>query len=271
MRIVEISKPNRTMLTGDWHKGTGASHNEGIAKSMERGKKIPWIGMGDLGECIIPNDKRFSIDEHKSSLMDIRDDLAGVIKPAVRNCIGLLKGNHEDAPSRVVGSITKSLCTELGVRYLTADCFVRFDNVLGFFCHRGRVTRSRTGPEERIEANAKVSIRDTFRNIHADVCAMGHIHTCVVVPPVFASRLTAYSGRTRMVSVPVEKKWCLSSPSLYKVYDEKQADSNYAEQLLVRPTEMGWVELVFGSDGVEVVEQFDERGKLVAVHKPARY
>lgn len=268
MRIISIGSQKRLLTTGDWHEGNGASHEEGINKFLERAAKFPWIHEGDLVEAIMPGDKRFSIHEHFKPITESRATVVDYVNKAKKTCIGLISGNHEESASKAPGSFTKDLCRELDVKFLTCDCFVHMGALTAFFSHRAPVTARRSGPIERINANSQIAMQEAFRFVEADVCGMAHIHRCIVSVPTFEHRLSSDGARTRMSEKLINPKWCFSVPAMFKVYDEDSSVSNYAEQALMRPTTLGWCEIVMGRAGVEAIEQYNEKGKLLHSFTP---
>jgi hypothetical protein len=99
---------------GDIHLGTKHCTESDIQKTITEIKDNPqaiWIGMGDYGEFITPNDKRWDSKSIADWLKDEQDNIAEVqtehlqklLEPIANKCIGLIEGNHEDAIRRFLG------------------------------------------------------------------------------------------------------------------------------------------------------------------------
>lgn len=268
MRIMQYGRIDRLVLTGDWHEGNGASHEEGIRRCLTRCEKYRWAGMGDMMECILPGDKRFSVEEHHKTSMEVKATIVDRVKKARTSCAGLLSGNHEETVSKSAGSMMRDICREAEVPFLTSTAFLHFGPLLIFLTHKSRrMSLARVGPIRLIEAKRKEKLQDAFRFVEADLCAMGHIHTGIVAPPDFEYRLTSDGKGTKRRGTCVRGKWCASIPALFRVYDENAQASNYAEQECLEPTSMGWLEVVFNKAGdkIEAIEQYNEKGKLEAL------
>lgn len=106
---VSWSDTFRLTPIGDIHLGAAACDEEKLANVVARVRDDDnhfWIGMGDYCDWINMKDPRFSIDSLASWIG--RNDLKDLAKsqlemlqyyldPIASKCIGLLRGNHEDA------------------------------------------------------------------------------------------------------------------------------------------------------------------------------
>lgn len=122
---------------GDIHAGTKHCVESDLKKTIAEIKddrQAIWIGMGDYGEFITPNDKRWDSLVISEWLKDNQDNIAeeqtkylvNLLSPIKDKCIGLLEGNHEDAIRRYLKvHVQKNLCERLGLQNLGYSCWVR--------------------------------------------------------------------------------------------------------------------------------------------------
>lgn len=270
MHIKSAGYQEVVMATGDWHRGIGSSHEEGIAKFIERAESLPWIHLGDAIESILPGDKRFSIDEHHMSFTQALKTTSELISSAKKTCLGLVCGNHEETVGKQIGSATQLLADFAGVPFLGHVCWMQFGRNLAFFRHKGMpVHFGGAGSLESIEANAVNSLRRSFEPFQADVCGQGHQHRALVAVPKHGTRITAVGSKSQIIDHVPEQRWCFMVPAMFKVYDETQEHDNYAAQCGYKPTALGWMEIVFNKKGrgVDAILQFDEHGTMVWEHK----
>jgi len=268
-RLSFNSKGIAKLLTGgDWHRGTEACHEGGIRKFLESAKRHMWIGMADMVEAIIPGDKRFAIDEHgMASLMGQLKKTSELIRSSAETCIGIVAGNHEGAPSRIIGSLSRAMADYAVVPYLTQTAFITFDGALapikGFFAHGKLTFNSKAGEYERVKLNREIRLRDYLSCFEADIKVVGHGHRFVCARPVEKLKMQQTSKlEVKRVPIPIKSGWCVMCPAMAMVYAENC--ETYAESLLVDPADLGWVEyIIHRKNGVVAVNHINEDGKIV--------
>ena len=261
------AKKTTLMATSCWHYGNPAIHEEGVAKFLKKAKKYSWIHHGDVIEGITPYDKRFEKDAHEMSLMNSVQIAAGKIEEAQSSCIGLIKGNHESAPSKDIGDVSEDMAMRAGVTYLSATCFLRFicpdGDFTGFFCHGNGSANYRTGEPERKKVNKSVKLRQILQMFNADICGMGHLHTSIATAPCEEMKLSIDEDmqvkRRPFVTRP---GWYYAAPSMFKTYNGM--DSNYAEEKIFPANSIGWIEYDVSRAGeILCIREVDENGKTI--------
>jgi len=248
-------KKTATVLSAScWHYGNQSVSEEGIHNFLTKAKKHPWIHHGDMVEGITRKDVRFSIDEHKDSLLDSANMAIESIKKARKTCIGVIKGNHDDTPSKEIGDLADFIAVHAGVKYLTATCFVRYKcpkgTATGFYAHGSGGSNPRSGDPERKQLNRQIWLRNLLSQFKADICGIGHTHHFIVTPPCSEERL-CIGDEANIKRRPVSTRpgWYYAAPSMFQSYNLHADVGNYAEMKLYGATAMGWIETVFNQDG----------------------
>ena len=248
------NKKTATVLAAScWHYGNPSVSEEGIHKFMQRAKNKQWLHHGDLIEGIMRSDRRFSADEHKDAILDCVEMAVQTLKKAPKTCLGLLKGNHDETPSKEIGDVSEFMARMAGVPYLSATCFLRFLSLkgssTGFFAHGSGGTNPRAGDPERRYLNRQTWLRNYLSQFEADIGGMGHTHRFTVTPPCSEEKLV-YDADGELKRKPIKTKpsWYYTCPSMFTTYDKHADSSNYAEMKLYGATDIGWIEIVFNED-----------------------
>lgn len=121
-KAIEFKRPDKFYLypLGDFHLGAVHCDEDLIREKVAEIKANPkalWLGMGDYGDCITPNDlKRWDARILAPWLLDdmdtrlpvwmrsnvdnigpaILDRIASILSPIWNKCLGLIEGNHDD-------------------------------------------------------------------------------------------------------------------------------------------------------------------------------
>ncbi|MEM4720665.1 MAG: hypothetical protein QXT73_01210 [Candidatus Methanomethylicaceae archaeon] len=272
MKVINLElKSNRFALTGDWHFGSPAVSTEALSSFAKRvrTKRIPWFGLGDMLESIVPCDARFDV-RTGVTLAGSWLALQEYVRPVSRLCLGVVPGNHEITLSRLLGDFFPVLCDTVGLKYLSETAFVKMHRgsekpITLFLAHGRLVFQGRAGYAERRSVNREIRLREYLQFFDADLCAVGHGHQLVVAPPVYEMRLVAGEGVCHRRPVLTCETWHIMTPAMYRLYTEVPS---YAESRLLAPADIGWVEVVLNSDGIESVEQYDDAGRLNKVFLP---
>ena len=279
MRVLEympkfnIGEDIATILAGScWHIGNDAVHIKGINNFLAKAKKHSWILHGDVIEGVTPFDKRYEKDAHEASLVSTIQKAADLIKEAQSNCIGLLKGNHEDAPSKTFGDVAEDIAMRAGVPYLTATCFIKFvcpaGQFTGFFAHGNGSANYRTGEPERKKSNKQIKLRDILKDFHADICGMGHLHKSISTAPCSELRLSVGEDNTvKRRPIVTRPGWFYAAPSMFKTYNGHK--SNYGEMKIFPAVDLGWIEFDVNRQG-EILEirEVNEEGVTLETTRP---
>ena len=161
--------------------------------------KCLWIGGGDYGDAIIPNDPRFdinSIDKNFLAPKQQYDKITELFKPIRKKCLVLLEGNHDyylwkrnqNSLISLYGEeegkhgFVYNMAKDLGVLYGTIDSYIRlhfekFDVDFDIYAHHGW-TGART-------AGARVARIYDLYNVFPmlDLYIMNHIHALSMAEP----------------------------------------------------------------------------------------
>ena len=253
-------------LGGDPHIGGDHSSEHHFIDFLE--SPYPKCLMGDLLEAIAPGDRRFSMGAHKNPVINAFWYLKHLLlKHTVENekagpVLVLLRGNHEAVIFNKFGNLYQSkyvldnkeepvggLCEDLDILYGGVLCLMVLHDGKGNECevmltHGNTSFNYKAGEEERKETNKQVRLRDSLKRIcKADLYACGHGHQLVITEPPRAQRLVRNKKTNKMelknTNVGDRGYYCMCG-SFTTVYDEG-GDSNYAEDWLVEPTDIGWV------------------------------
>lgn len=244
---ITIKRPDVFHLfpVGDIHAGS-IHCSEGKIKDkvqeIKETKNALWIGMGDYADCITSKDKRWTAYGIAPWVKqdDIIDSqrvwLKGLFAPIKDRCLGLLTGNHEETiHDRHDDAITRHLCTDLGVPYLSYTCFVDlvFDRqgskrMYQIFAWHGAGVAGTDGGK-------LMRLMRLVNEIQADIYLMGHLHDVILKTP---HRLKCVNGRVK--SVPLVATMTGSWLTAYTQPDKGQMmDVSYAEKKGYVPNKIG--------------------------------
>ena len=267
-------KKTATMLSiSCTHIGNPSVDKEGVHKFMTKAKRYPWIHHGDIIEGIVRTDKRWSVDEHKDNLLTCMTQGAQMLSRANKTCIGVIKGNHDQTPSKEIGDVAEYIANQAKVPYLTAVCFVKFlcpgGSATGFFAHGSGSTNQLAGEPERRMVNKRIWLRNRLSQFDADLKGMGHVHKFIVAPPCYEEKLSINYSEDNVKRRPslTRPSWHYAAPSMFKTYDVHADTSNYGEMALYGATDLGWVETVFNRDGtIACMREVYSSGKVKQEH-----
>lgn len=268
LRFTKRRKTEEIIYGACWHLGNPNIHSEGIAKFIERAQKQIWFHDGDLVEGILPFDKRFDVGEHEDSLLSSRDDAEMIVRKASKTCAGLIRGNHDDKASRIVGDIVESVANSAGVDYLGYIAYLNFmcDDCSVCRCLVGHGTGTmnyNSDVPERDEANRKQRLRRKYKRFEADVVAIAHYHRPIVSEPIDIMTGCVEDDELKLRPVTEQDKWIVACPSMFKNYGEGISLS-YAEAMHLPPQPLGWMGIVIDSNGnVPAIREYDQDGALV--------
>jgi hypothetical protein len=248
--------------TSCWHVGNPQCRvsriQEMVAEFVDR--QMPWVMLGDIIEGIAPLDRRYHQDTHHDSINLQVHDAKQLMVPAKGLLLGISVGNHEDTAAKMVGDITADLLRRLyggfrRNRWFGGATRMQFrcpdGEVSGFFAHSRITLGGGTSDPERDEVTRKIKLRRRLMRFDANFKVVGHGHHMLVAPPVYMDKLTTVNKRGQMVPTPYKPEWVAMSPSMFASYDDDDYPS-YAEQALLPPGDIGWIECVLRRDGTVV-------------------
>lgn len=248
-REIEYRRPDTFDLyaLGDIHAGSVHCAEHDVSREVQKikeNRKALWIGMGDMADSITTNDKRW--EAYGLADWVRRDDiiesqrkwLKNLLSPIKDKCLGLLTGNHEETiHDRHQDALTKHLCADLDVPYLSYACFV--DLVF----HRTNTGSKRLyqifawhGAGGARKDGGKLNrLMDLVNEFQADIYLMGHLHDIMIKSH---QRIKCVNGRVKEVPLIAAM-----IGSWVKAYTQPKADRNigisYAEKKGYTPSKIG--------------------------------
>jgi hypothetical protein len=229
---------------GDEHLGTTDCAEHKIVQYVNMIKEDPfgyWIGMGDAGEYIAPDDKRWTwgkaADWLKIDNMAecTRKRYCEIYEPIRDKCLGRLFGNHEEKfHLHKYGDVHQNICDSLGVANLGFSCFMSFHFkrknskssriITGCFTHGDGGATTEEGKLKKLH-----NLMDTHV---ANIYAYAHTHACKV-----STRIDLGVDIKKKKLCDVVKLGVLTG-CFFKTYGENQVPS-YGEKKLYRALPLG--------------------------------
>lgn len=178
-------------LIGDVHlgsRGCALSRFQNTIQKIKEDKYSLWIGLGDYADYIGYKDSRFDPEgvDTELKIRDLgrlgkvqQDSFVREVWDIRDKCVGLLKGNHEDAYERHnhAANLHEETCSALGARNLGYSCFLdlvfktsRNEHTFRVVAHHGAGFAQTAGGK----LNRLISFMNSFPL--ADIFLMGHVH-----------------------------------------------------------------------------------------------
>lgn len=241
MEMIDIDTDKRDFklyLIGDLHIGNKSSAVSEIEKSFDHISEQDnyyVVGMGDLIEAIIANDRRFSLDQMSNEYRTIDEQVFKVVDEFEKvqdGLIGLIKGNHEyKLKQHTDTDMNLQMCKHLDVMSLGFSSYIKFKNredEVDVILHHGYGGGRTTGSKiNKIEDFAK-----SFQDI--DLVGMGHHHILANPSPIV--RLKRNGSDLNDVVTHL-----LYTGSFLKNYESGTV--NYGERFGYRPLPIGFAEV----------------------------
>lgn len=249
IRRAKHGEPYNLFFTGDWHNGHICHDAKALKKIIgniaDVAKEEPTgvFLMGDLGDCIVPGDKRFNAGEVGGVFKGMVDDQVREIRESIRpvapHVLAAVTGNHE-------GAYTRRNYSDIYARYTSVCTHPDFKRLgyVGFyrlrFCEAsggGRqsltvwLNHGKGGGGKR-EGYPKNKIHDLMRWIDADICAIGHIHK-------LESDRKAFIGLAENGKLRRRVRWYIATGCTLRTY-QPGAD-NYFEGNGAAESDVGYV------------------------------
>ena len=235
---------------GDVHYGSANCDTglfEETIRRIERDPDAMWLGLGDMVECIAPNDKRWNaggVDERVVNLAsqdrigDVYvEKLATKLAPIAGKCIGYGDGNHEE-------TFDKHYYTNLSIRVL--ERIGRPDCYNGWACltrlafqdkgnHRTalRIFSQHGWQGGRMDGAKVNESRRLLAYVEADIYLTGHSHSKFIVPN---TRLSVNPSWTKVTAHTVH---VAHTGSFLRTLQQDHV--GYAERAGYPPTTLGTV------------------------------
>lgn len=245
------------VLTSCWHIGNPQCREDKIKRLMESCARTetPFVMLGDIIESIGPFDKRYHAETHKESVTKQMRRAAEILAIGKKMLIGLHVGNHEDALSRLVGSVTNDVLEraktplekDFGGAHST-DLICPSGTCKMFSAHSSITVGGGTSDPDRDMVNRHIRLRRLLSYWQADLKVIGHGHRAVIAPPVSRDLLYSDAQRETMKATVIKPEWCVMAPSMFASYSRGHYPS-YAEIKLYPPTDIGWCVATIGCDG----------------------
>lgn len=246
-KVINCGRSDRFTIhpLGDIHMGTQHCAESAIQQrvaDIKGDKTAYWLGMGDYMEAILPNDKRF---DH-GGLADwvVRDDIleserkrvVALFKPIASQCLGLLTGNHEETiHMNGEGDVTRHLCSDLNVPYLSAAAFINLRFNRNNAKHHFRIHAWHGAGAAQSYGGRLMRLMALVNDVEADIYLMGHLHTIMQHTP---ERLICRNSRVKSVQLVAA-----ITGSWMKTYTQPKTgehlSSGYGERRGYKPSAIG--------------------------------
>ena len=213
---------NYLMVLGDTHINNPNTDMKLLQKHIDmiRKTRAPWVHLGDWVDAIASDDRRFSVEDQRTSVVESYLDMEELFNPIIPSCLAVLRGNHGTKWARQEGDMIKVIARRWGVPYLGYCGFVVF-NGTKIFLHHGAGGGRKRGAKT-------IRLNEWSQFIEADVYIQGHTHTYVSFDDEL---ITPYR---------VKKRYYVNVPGYIRSY---RGHDGYIEELGLPPQGAGCVRL----------------------------
>ena len=189
---------------GDVHYGTPAcdiSSFTSMLKWAEKEDNLYLIGMGDMFDCILADDKRYDASHDQGqSFLKHYETMKNLLSPVKHKIIGLHSGNHEfTLAKKGYGDPVESICNQLGIEYIGYSAFTQLvarrkflkgleSNAITIYSHHGWFSGRKMGGKIN-------NITDLALHWDADIYLAGHSHDLFGVRKVKVD----YNGSKKLI------------------------------------------------------------------------
>ena len=276
---VKASKTLRLFPIGDVHMGAVAcdlNDFRRLVKLVAEDNDARWLGMGDMGDLIMPSDPRWSMDGHdwkrlgytgrvpstKNLAVEHVKFIKRELEPIADKCLGLLDGNHETAfEKHYFSSPMEEVADAFKVPHLGYTALVQLNIaqrrhpeygwVSNIFAEHGAAGGGTIG-------NATNSLQRRAAEWEADVYLKGHVHQFGVTSKVALS----FGGPEKIAKR--DRVFMLTGTYLRGYQIGVNETTTYSERKGYPPSEIG--------GGVVVYDLEEQRihGMSVAAYVAAR-
>ena len=176
MKTVKYKGPHTSLYVfGDTHLGHPNTDLKKLQRHIDmiRHSDLPWVHLGDWVDAISADDRRFSIADHRMSVVESYLDMEELFNPIAHQCEGILRGNHGSKWSKQEGDMISVIARRWGVPYLGYQGFLIF-NKTKIFMHHGAGGGRKRGAKT-------IRLNEWAQFVEADLYLQGHTHTYVQV------------------------------------------------------------------------------------------
>ena len=202
MEVVEKTVPYKSVDTftlypiGDCHLGVVHCDEDLLKRQVDEiknDKKALWLGMGDYGDCITPNDfKRWDGKILAPWMKGCEDNIGPtqvrrvdeILSPIWNKCLGLIEGNHDEMIRKFnhydfMKELLLLANKKWTIPYAGVSCFVRLNfkrensnEAHDYIIH----ARHGEGAARTSGARALAVLRLSQSMVNAHITLMGHLH-----------------------------------------------------------------------------------------------
>ena len=219
-------------VMGDTHIGHPNTDMKLLQKHIDliKNSRAPWVHLGDWVDAISTDDRRFSIEDRRMTVVESYMDMEELFNPIVPSCLAVLRGNHGSKWSRTEGDMIKIIARRWGVPYLGYQGFVLF-NSTKIFMHHGAGGGRKRGAKT-------IRLNDWSSFIEADLYLQGHTHTYV-----------QFTDKKITHSRPKIRHYA-NTPGYIRSY---RGNDGYVEELGLPPQQTGMLKISFDPIQIELV------------------
>jgi hypothetical protein len=137
-----------------------------------------------------------------------------------------------------------------------------------FSAHGARSNIQRNPNPLRRDLARKVSLMTLLQDYDADVKGVGHWHFECVIPPIDEKAIQLHGDRIKLRPRSWSKGWIYCVPAMFTSFTENEVFPSYAERLMLKPTALGWLELIVDERGkIHGMDYFNEDGVLIKEYR----
>lgn len=256
---VEYSREIKIVPISDIQLSAKACREDFLKNDIEKVKNDPncfWIGMGDYGDYINLKDPRFDFntlaDWAKTEIGDLANAqtrrLSDYFEPIAGKCLGMVKGNHEDAIHKYTGNdCYKRLCLDVidNGKFIGDDKITLGYNgfiVLDFYRYSTKEAKKRVviyvhhgyggGRKKGGKSNM---LENLISNVEADIIITGHVHDSISFPDSLYK--IDRNGNLKQIS-----RWGLIASSYLSSFGDGY--DTYSEKAGYKPLALAWNEII---------------------------
>ena len=229
VRFISGEEQETIYVISDTHIGHRNSNLKLLRKHIDLIKETqaPWLHLGDWVDAISPDDRRFSIEDHRDSVVASYDISEDMFKPIMQQNIAILRGNHGSKWSKREGDELRRMAKRHNIQYLGYCGFVTVKlkgKSYKIWLHHGAGGGRKRGAKT-------IRLNDWSQFVEADLYLQGHTHTYVAFPD---TKLTTSKKRLR---------WYANAPGYIDSYT---GHDNYVEEFGLPPQPPGMMKITLG-------------------------
>ena len=229
---VKVKNGANIYLIGDTHVGSKNFDKEALKKTVniiKKDKKAAVFFMGDAAEFILPDDKRFdieNIDPENLTAERQYSTLRNILMPIKDKIKGILEGNHDFTQKKKSGfDVPHILSHDFNAKYLGSSGLIRFSNGIRMFISHG----NGSGTTLASSIRKVLQMASNFK-IKPDIVGMGHTHALQILN-------NAHLGDDFNVGVDI----LALTGSYYKTYID--GEENYGSRRVFAPLVCGCIKI----------------------------